>query len=353
MNPVAPQRHQTDRDGARRVITACAEDRYAAAAVWTERRADAGEDADPLLLHHRPTGSGLLAVFDGSGGSGSGAAWNDPRGVPRSGAWVGARLARSGVEEWFTTTTTPLTTDSRADAAGLAGRLRELLRSALPPTRSKVTGTMRRRLPTTMAGLAYWPTTRGGYRCRALWAGDSRVYVLSPWSGLQPVSRDHTVETDALAQLEQDPPMTNVISADQAFTIGTHEVDVLPGCVLIAATDGFFGYLKTPADFELILLDTLVGADDLLSWADRLARCVESYTADDASLALVVPGHDDFGRLRHAFEPRLSALRAQRGSDPPPHDGDLRREREWRETVWKRYRDEYERLMPAAEGEST
>ncbi|MER6873070.1 serine/threonine protein phosphatase, partial [Amycolatopsis sp. NPDC000673] len=46
------------------------EEALAAVAVWTERIAGKGEDADPLVLLHRPSRSGLLAVFDGVGGAG-------------------------------------------------------------------------------------------------------------------------------------------------------------------------------------------------------------------------------------------------------------------------------------------
>ena len=95
----------------------------------------------------------------------------------------------------------------------LRDRVRSCLRDAVPARRSKITGTMRRTLPTTLAALRF-RVTSGELACRALWAGDSRAYLLTPRSGLQVLTRDHTEETDTLEQLRgASPPMTNVLCA--------------------------------------------------------------------------------------------------------------------------------------------
>ncbi|SEG25503.1 Serine/threonine protein phosphatase PrpC [Actinacidiphila yanglinensis] len=328
--------------------------------VWTERRPGRGEDAEPLALHHVPTGSGLLAVFDGSGGSGAAPAWQGPDARTYSGAWVGARAARLGTERWFQ----GLVEHGEPDTADrLADHLRRTLRAAAPVARSKITGSMRRSLPTTLAALTYG-LDADRVRWRALWAGDSRSYALLPGSGLHALTRDHTTEDDALDQLRQDPPMTNVVCADRDFVVdgqpgsGSGEFD--RPCVLLCATDGYFGYVHTPALFEYLLLRTLGRAGDMADWAARLRAAVQAYTADDASLCLAALGFQDFRALREAFRARYRAVAAAYVATFPEHHGQdaagsgqpgggaggFDALRHWQEETWQAYRPGYERYMP-------
>ncbi|QXJ26548.1 serine/threonine protein phosphatase [Actinomadura graeca] len=313
--------------------------------VWTERLRGRGEDAEPLLVHHVPTGEGIAAVFDGSGGSGSAAALELPAGRPRSGAWVGARVARTAAESWFHATVAEA---GRGGRHGHPAALEERMTGLLTPMRSgrssRLVGNIRRELPTTMAAVRY---RRGERRVglRALWAGDSRAYVLSPWAGLQALTRDHTAETDALEQLVQDPPMTNVICADRPFRIDEAAAEFDLPCVLVCATDGFFGYVDTPAHFEWHVLHALREARDAAEWADLLCAAVAAYTADDASLAVVALGYRGFEDLRGCFARRADTvaraywLGRERQGDPGF--------REWRHRTWRAYRPDYERRIPA------
>jgi serine/threonine protein phosphatase PrpC len=328
--------------------------RVRALSVWTERRPGRGEDAEPLALHHAASGAGLVAVFDGSGGSGAAPAWPGPDGETYSGAWVGARAARLGTERWFQRAVEqgePQTPDR------LAEHLRSTLRAANPPGRSKITGSMRRALPTTLAAVAYQLGDHD-VRWRALWAGDSRSYVLLPGSGLHALSRDHTAEDDALGQLRQDPPMTNVVCADRPFTVDAQperEYGRFPlPCVLLTATDGFFGYLHTPALFECLLLHTLAQSHGMADWAARLRNAVQGYTADDASLSLVALGFDDFPRFAEVFRDRyrqvtetyVNTFPGRYGPEGPEGPAGLDPLRRWQDETWGTYRTGYERYMP-------
>ncbi|MGP3968067.1 serine/threonine protein phosphatase [Streptomyces sp. 6N223] len=325
--------------------------RLQAMTVWTERRPGHGEDAEPLAAYHLPTRDGLLAVFDGSGGSGAAPAWRG-----HSNAWAGARAARLAAECWFQSLVTgaaPQPKDTPKDAPEeLRGWLRRVL-AAVPRDsrvrRSKLTGTMRRALPTTMAAIHYH-LAEDSVRTRALWAGDSRAYVLLPGTGggLRRLTRDDTVEDDALAQLRQDPPMTNVICAGRDFTVNAHQPDrpfPLP-CVLLAATDGFFGYVHTPAHFERLLLQTLWSAGSMAEWAKHLRERVQPITADDASLSLVALGFDDddFGALHAAFAERRDQLTDPYWDAPLGRGEDALRR--WQDETWNAYRTSYELLMP-------
>jgi serine/threonine protein phosphatase PrpC len=322
--------------------------RLQAMTVWTERRPGHGEDADLLAAYHRPTGNGLLAVFDGSGGSGAAPAWRG-----HTNAWAGSRSARLAAECWFQSLVT--TGGGGAPQPSEPSDLRDWLRRVLAAVprdpgarRSKLTGTMRRALPTTMAAIRY--RLLGDWAgAEALWAGDSRAYVLLPGTGLHRLTRDDTAEDDALSQLRQDPPMTNVICADgRGFTVNAHtpgQAFPLP-CVLLAATDGFFGYVHTPAHFERLLLQTMWSAGSTAEWAKHLRERVQPITADDASLSLVALGFDDddFTALHAAFAER-HALLTDPYWDPPLGQGEdaLRR---WQDETWNVYRTSYEMLLP-------
>lgn len=321
---------------------------YQGLSVWTERVPGRGEDAEPFVAHHMETAQGLLAVFDGSGGSGAAPVWQAPNGETRTGAWVGARVARLATDCWFR----EVATGSEPSGPESLHTYVEYFLSKSPQRRSKISGTMRRLLPTTLAAVHY-RIVRDSLELQPLWAGDSRAYVLSPASGLQVLTRDHTRESDALALLRSDPPMTNLVCADRDFIIDSQLLASFPlPCVLVVATDGWFGYVQTPSDFERILLQTLEEAHDERDWADLLRRKVQGYTADDASLAIVAIGHSGFGALRGRFAARMAELRERydRGRRPGESGSpeSAARARAWHEDIWHAYRAGYESCLPPA-----
>ena len=305
-----------------------------AVAVWTERVEGQGEDADPVVLFQRPACRGLLAVFDGVGGAGRALAGRDARGVERTQAWVASRRARALVEDWFV--------GGGPDGLGdlLARRI-----AAGASRRSRMRGSIHREYPTTFAGITF-DVAACDVSWTVRWAGDSRCQLADP-SGLQQLSRDDIDEGDALAALTQDPPMTNVVCAGRDFRINEAGGWAPLPCVLVCATDGFFGYVDTPALFEHLLWHTLQSAQDARHWASRLADEVQSYTGDDASLALVALGYDTFGQLRHAFRDRAELLAVEH-AEPMSRvpAGDPRGLAAARAESWARYRVGYERRLP-------
>jgi serine/threonine protein phosphatase PrpC len=303
--------------------------------VWTERVADHGEDADPLVLFHRPSGRGLLAVFDGVGGAGRASAGRTPGNTERTQAWVASRRLRGLVEEWF-----------------VSGRPHEELRphvsgrlGADTRVRTRMRGTISRAFPSTLAALdfRYLPDRQVSWD--VLWAGDSRCYLATAADGLQQLSRDDVDGTDALELLLQDPPMTNMVCAEQEFWLNRWQGRARPPCVLVTATDGFFGYVTTPALFEHLLLDTLDASLDLRQWGEQLVRRVTAYTGDDASLALVALGFADLAELRAAFRQRATHLRAT--NDELLHGVREDRLATARAESWRGYRTGYERHLAA------
>lgn len=311
-----------------------AEPGFVCLSVWTERIADRGEDADPLVLAHRPSTRGLVAVFDGVGGAGRAAAGRTPGRVERTQAWIASRRLRGLVEEWFVSGE-PHDRLQPLVAARLAADVR---------TRTRMRGTIAREFPSTLAALDF--RRQGGWvSWDVLWAGDSRCYLATPHDGLQQLSKDDVDGTDALELLLQDPPMTNMVCADREFALNRWQGREQQPCVLLAATDGFFGYVDTPALFEHLLWDTLGAAVDLRSWAESLIRRVTAYTGDDASLALVGLGFRDFAELREAFRHRAGFLRVTHEERLRGIAGD--RFTAARADSWRDYRPAYEQRWPA------
>lgn len=272
-----------------------------------------GEDAEAVVqLHHG--GRGVISVCDGLGGAGS-MLYEDSAGVSHTGAYYAARLVNGIIAEYFTqyhhTTVESLIETLVRD---VQERLRQAVRNraaALETAPSKLRSSLIKRLPTTMSTLYFWPqpvdTTQ--YQCCAMWAGDSRSYVLDRIHGLQQLTRDDLKSAgDALDNLLADSPMSNYINADSPFTVHHHVVSLQSPCVFLVATDGCFGYLPTPMHFEYMLLHHLMPASDALDWERRLSTNLQRISADDVSLALVAVGWRDFTDLQQGFKERFENL---------------------------------------------
>jgi serine/threonine protein phosphatase PrpC len=261
----------------------------------TAKVAGEGEDADPILRVGPDLG--LVGVFDGMGGAG-GATYDTPDGR-HTGAYLASRLARDTVEGRMLELIKP---EWDLDGPATAKHLHDALTSALgerlaelkaPPSalRSKLV----RALPTTMAlaALQRGGAATGTHSCDVFWAGDSRVYALEPETGLRQLTTDDLRSgADAMRNLRDDSVMNNCVSADTEFHVSHRRFDLSAPFVVVAATDGCFGYLRSPMHFEHLLLSTLGQARDTGAWREALQARIGAVTGDDASLALIGPGAD-------------------------------------------------------------
>jgi serine/threonine protein phosphatase PrpC len=316
------------------------------AAGWLEKKPGLGEDAEPTLRLHE-SGRGLLGVYDGVGGSGSAAARRLRDGTELSGAYVAARLTRDLVEAWYTRSIDGHAELDDETGEALATWLRAALRDEaefLPAARGGLRGSLHRVLPTTAAVLAFGP---GGTeheptaRADVWWAGDSRAFVLTPLGGLQVLSVDDTREHDALALIRNDQPMDNLVSADRPFALHRSSVEVSGPAVFLVATDGCYGYLRTPAHFEYLLLRMLEAATSLEEWAVGIVDTLAGFTGDDASFSLAAVGFSGLESMQGAFAERYDYLYGQHWMPFREADGDPERIEALREESWLVYRDLY------------
>ncbi|MCS7072921.1 MAG: hypothetical protein NZ108_00480 [Bacteroidia bacterium] len=291
-------------------------------ACWKEQIPDSGEDAKPLLLTDEQTV--FLGVWDGLGGAGSRKLyWNHQQ---VSEARIAAEIARTYFAQQLPSQTIQI------PSFVLAKELQVVLRQ-VPTDTSGIRSKLLRRMPTTFAGLWLSKQISDWQEARICWAGDSRIYSLHPRFGLRQLTKDDvSPEQDAFAQLQFDGLITNCLSADQPFCL--HETLLyhpLP-CLWIAATDGAFHYLPSPASFEEILLETILSADSS-DWASSfLQERLDKIAGDDVSLIACGFGFQDWSDLQQHYFPRYEQLLSEmKCKDYPEH--------------WETYKLEYEKLI--------
>ncbi|MGI9029556.1 MAG: PP2C family protein-serine/threonine phosphatase [Ilumatobacteraceae bacterium] len=319
---------------------------------------DQGEDSDPILRTGRDLG--LAAVFDGMGGAG-GTAYETPDG-PRSGAYLASRLARDVVEQKMLDFLEP---EWHLDGPATAGELHDAVKDALvarlqelnaPAT--KLRSKLLRALPTTMAMVALQRHEPTGleWSAHVLWAGDSRAYVFDPAGGARQLTTDDLRDAgDAMVNLRLDSVVGNAMSADTEFTVHYRHVELEAPFLLVAATDGCLGYVKSPMHFEQLVLSELRDADDVDAWSAAIQRRVVVITGDDAAMATLGVGAD-FDELRSLFAERVVDLEER--FTAPLDDLDQQvivkeqelltirsRRDEQRQALWSAYKPDYERYL--------
>jgi len=203
---------------------------------------------------------------------------------------------------------------------------------------------------------------RGRWTGHLLWSGDSRVYVFDPETGAHQLTRDDLRDQgDALVNLRQDSVVSNAMSADTDFVVHHYQVQLTAPFLAVAATDGCFGYVRTPIHFEHLVLAALRDSSDSGAWSRLLQQRITAITGDDAAMAVLGVGadHEEFRQLfadrtadleQRCIRPldRLEdeARRAERAAAEARH-----RHAALQTTLWASYKPGYERYLDSEESQ--
>ena len=296
-----------------------------------------GEDAASCVV--APDKSAFAAVFDGCGGAGS-------KKYSVAENWTGARIASYScaqtMVDWFY--------DNKIDQLGLQScssqqialslkqalteRISELKRLTSAESGKVLLSTMVKPFPTTVSA-ALVSRENAVLRCLMMWAGDSRGYVLAD-RGLYQITRDDVKgNIDPFDNIEQDGVLSNVVSAND-FHINVRDMSINDKCILIVATDGCFGYLRSPMEFESILLSTLMNARSLNEWEKSLSDRIGAQAADDYTLLALGIGFESFDQIKDHFRQTFDRFQKAYSAcmDPATTQDELR-------ALWNRYKQQY------------
>ena len=283
-------------------------------------------------------GSGMIAALDGCGGSG---ARKHEYYTGHSEAYVASRLGAGALYDAF---------NKVLDERGTAAEPEEILErfsrycrdsfaAYRPPAaqKSKIRTSMVTTLPTTLAA-AFLREQKGRVEVTEAWAGDSRVYALTP-EGLAQLTMDDSDPPDPFVT---DGTMTNTLRADREPRIHRSSQAIALPAILFAATDGCFAYFTTPMEFEGALEQALLASASAAEWEQRLRDQFYKVAGDDFTMVTAVMGFGSFSGLKQSFASRFQFLR-ERFLRPiaalSPDDIAGRRR------LWDDYRENYMRYI--------
>jgi len=236
----------------------------------------------------------IIASFDGCGGSGS-KKYENYSG--KTGAYIASRAVCGGVEAWFNESNDgkdlPMYIKKSLSVcknyADRTGRIMGSLGKAFPTTAAIITGTSGKK--------------KSALNISCFWAGDSRCYMLDT-EGLHQLTVDDLDGQDAMSNLTNDGVMTNVISASAPFEIHFKKVVIDHPCILLTATDGCFGYLNSPMEFENLLISTLIEAKGVAQWRILLNDRMQQVSGDDYTLCVAACGYKNFEDMKSSYKKR-------------------------------------------------
>lgn len=282
--------------------------------------------------------AGIIAVFDGCGGSG---ARTHPDYGDHSEAYMASRLCAGALYECMQEGLGTVTDPVEFVRDLIVPHLSRTLRANVPEYRGGIRIKGMRTLPTTMAAALIQQEAKGMLAVTPIWAGDSRVYILDE-TGLSQLTVDDSNQPDPMEGLYDDGTLTNVVCQDQPIRLNCRTLHVKPPFMVLAASDGCFGYVSTPMEFEGMLLHTLLESENVAQWEEKLRALIAKYAGDDHTLFLASFGYNSFENIQKTFQPRYEQLQKdylQTVWATPWEDRDTRRQ------LWATYRENYLKYM--------
>lgn len=247
------------------------------------------------------------AVFDGCGGAGS---WQYPEYHGATGAFIASHVLAKEYEAWFE----KLSADSCDDLDKLADdyhnaslmTLKKLKDSCSP---MGVSGTLVKSFPSTISA-AIMREKEGQLELTALNCGDSRVYYLTPENGLVQLTVDDLRgHPDPMENLWASGAQLYVLNADYPYVITARQVNLSLPCAVMSASDGVFGFVRSPMDFEYLLLNCLMTAKFPIDFENRFREEIISITGDDSTATISFYGFGSWENIKKEFEKRWRRMK--------------------------------------------
>lgn len=285
--------------------------------------------------------AGMLGVFDGCGGAG---ARKHEVYSGQTEAYMASRLCAGAFYDSFRATFPCSLPPEQIAKEVLAAKAIETLVTYEPPKDGdglRITGSMVRTLPTTAAVALIQQAGNGELLVSAIWAGDSRVFLLDS-RGLAQLTIDDTSVPDPMENLYEDGVLRNIFCSDRKVKVHCRTIRVRPPFVVLSATDGCFGYVSTPMEFEGILIHTLLNANTPQEWEAKLAELIGMSAGDDHTLCLASFGYNSFAAIRESLSERYAYILREYlnpVSELPVDD------RQSRYQLWERYQADYMRYL--------
>lgn len=273
------------------------------------------EDAPPVATDR------YAIVCDGLGGAGHTKHLlpdeENPGAVTeRTSAYLGSRIVADRVERFFTEHWEEWASSGETPEIGVyAGQLKEELDRAIQDCVEKMriripVGKTIKIFPTTLASAVFLPC-EDGLRVAAIWAGDSRVYLLTPSKGLRLLSLD---DADGAAEsMNSGTVMTNCVYAGSFFLNYCVYTLREPGLVF-CCSDGCFDYLRSPLHLEWLLLHTIqnMPQEEGRQPGEILGKSIRDgiyqTIRDDTTMAGLCVGLPSIASLQEAFRRRMEVL---------------------------------------------
>lgn len=258
--------------------------------VEKEMRPGNGEDSYYFAATDKRS---IVAAFDGCGGIGSRHYKNYS---DKTGAYVASRAVCGGVKAWF---------ENGAEIEKIDENVKRALGvcNKFADKAGRLVGSLGKSFPTTAAIISI-----NNNVATCIWAGDSRCYILD-CDGLHQLTEDDVSGEDALSNISNDGVLTNVISGGSAFVLHKKNIIIDKPCMLFTATDGCFGYLNSPMEFEYLLTSTLMESECADHWKKLLADNFSEFTGDDYTLCAALYGFADFQSIKQYFYRRNEYVR--------------------------------------------
>lgn len=276
-----------------------------------------GEDADPYDCVDSNKSWGVISVFDGMGGAGARKYIHDETQEEHTSAYWASRFVHSAVKELIEERNTKHIGENPISFIELFlhQRIKDKLDREVTHflSASSTMSKMIRKLPTTIAMCAY-EINSDMVHVKTYWAGDSRIYMfdLERMSFLTIDDAD-APDNDPFSPANMDLAMSNAISQERSFRINKYQIDIPldknKPFVLLACTDGCFGYFKNPIEFEYMVRAELKDSKDWNEWSDRMKDAIiRNGKSDDLSLVGVVFGVEltSFDDFKQRMQERLS-----------------------------------------------